>query len=127
MTDSAPAPTPPPAAAPAGGSASTLTHSELVAAYTSGRLRVNIAPKQAAEFLSRRMLLPWVLLPVFGAGVALAIVGHWIIGLIVFLIGLGLRWLTRATAPGYIMQRILADGAFYEEVKGLGFLFVEGH
>jgi hypothetical protein len=127
MTDSASADSTGTPAAPAGGTASTLTHSEFVAAYTSGRLRVNIAPKQAAEFLSRRMMLPWVLLPIFGAGVALALVGHWIIGIIVFLVALGLRWLTRATAPGYIMQRILSDGVFYDEVKARGFLFVEGH
>jgi hypothetical protein len=119
MTDPSQAPAPA-AAAP------VLTHAEFVAAYTSGRLRVNIVPKPAGEFLGRRMLLAWVLLPIFGAGVALALVGHWIIGLIVFLAGLGLRWLTRATAPGYIMQRVLADRAFYEDVRERGFMVVEG-
>lgn len=116
----------PVAAASAGGAAPTLSHAEFVAAYTSGRLRVDIAPKPAAEFLSRRMLLAWVLLPIFGAGVALALTGHWIIGLVVFLVGLGLRWLTRATAPGYIMQRALADRAFYEEVRERGFMVIAG-
>jgi hypothetical protein len=125
MTDSTQAPAPP-AAAPRGDAVPALTHAEFVAAYTSGRLRVNIVPKPAGEFLGRRMLLAWVLLPIFGAGVALALMGHWIIGLIVFLLGLGLRWLTRATAPGYIMQRVLADRAFYEDVRERGFMVVEG-
>ena len=116
----------PATAAPSGGAAPVLTHAEFVAAYTSGRLRVNIVPKPAGEFLGQRMLLAWVLLPIFGAGVALALVGHWIIGLIVFLIGLGLRWLTRATAPGYIMQRVLADRGFYEDVRERGFMVIEG-
>jgi len=115
------------APAPAEPAASALTHAEFVAAYTSGRLKVNIVPKEAARFLSRRMMLPWILLPVFGIAVAIALVGHWIIGCLIFAAGLGLRWLSRATAPGYIMQRALADRVFYDEVQALGFLLVEGN
>ena len=111
---------PHPAAAP------TLNHAEFVAAYTSGRLQVNIPPKEAAIFLSQRMLLPWILLPIFGIAVATALVGHWIIGALIFGFALGLRWLSRKTAPGYLLQRALGDAAFYEEVKRLGLLYTEG-
>jgi len=103
-----------------------LSHSEFVAAYTSGRLKVNIVPKDAASFLAQRMMLPWVLLPIFGISIACALVGQWIIAGLAFALAIGLRWLSRATAPGYILQRSLTDGAFYEEVRGRGFLLVEG-
>jgi hypothetical protein len=107
-------------------SPATLTHSEFVAAYTSGRLRVDIDPKSAAKFISARMLLPWILLPLFGLAVACALNGAWILCAIFFLGALGLRTLSRATAPGYVLHRALQDAAFYREVAALGLLRTQG-
>jgi len=107
-------------------SRAALTHSEFVAAYTSGRLRVDIAPKAAAKFVAARMLLPWVLLPLFGLAVACALNRAWILSGLFFLSALGLRALSRATAPGYILHRALQDAAFYAEVSALGLLQTEG-
>jgi hypothetical protein len=104
----------------------TLTHSEFVTAYTGGRLRVDVDPKAAAKFVSARMLLPWVLLPLFGLAVASALNGAWIFCAIFFLGALGLRTLSRTTAPGYILHRALQDAAFYREVAALGLLHTQG-
>ncbi|HEX4327649.1 MAG TPA: hypothetical protein VH105_12570 [Burkholderiales bacterium] len=111
----------------ADASPATLTHAEFVAAYTSGRLRVDIDPKAAGKFIGARMLLPWVLLPLFGLAVACALNGAWIFCAIFFLGALGLRTLSRATAPGYVLHRALQDAAFYREVTALGLLHIQGN
>lgn len=110
----------------AGASQAALTHSEFVAAYTSGRLRVDIHPKTAAKFVAARMLLPWVLLPLFGLAVACALNRAWILSGVFFLTALALRALSRATAPGYILHRALQDAPFYAEVSALGLLQTQG-
>jgi len=99
-----------------------MTHSEFVAAYTSGRLQVQIPPKEAARFISGRMLLPLFLLPVFGGAVALALIHAWVWAVLVFVAGLALRALVRATAHGYVLQRALANAAFYEQARAAGLL-----
>ena len=116
----------PQAGEPASASQAKLTHSEFVAAYTSGRLRVDIAPKAAGKFIAARMLLPWVLLPLFGLAVACALNRAWILSGVFFLAALGLRTLSRLTAPGYILHRALQDAAFYNEVSALGLLLTQG-
>ena len=60
-----------------------MTHEAFVSAYRSGALRVNIDRTAAARFLSARLLLPFVMLPVLGVGVALALIGWIWTGLIV--------------------------------------------
>ena len=117
---------PPPAHLAAMAARTTLRHSEFVAAYTSGRLQVNIDPKAAAKFVSARMLLPWVLLPLFGIAVACALIGAWVPSVIVFVVAMALRAATHMTAPGYVMHRALSDADFYNEVRSLGLLRVEG-
>jgi hypothetical protein len=107
-------------------SPATLTHAEFVAAYTSGRLRVDIDKKSAGKFISARMLLPWILLPLFGLAVACALNAAWILCTIFFLGALGLRTLSRTTAPGYVLHRALQDAAFYREVAALGLLHTRG-
>ena len=52
-----------------------MTHAEFVDAWRGARVRVDA--KGAAQMLSARLMLPFVLLPVLGAAVALAIIGHY--------------------------------------------------
>ena len=94
-----------------------MTHPEFVAAYREGRVRVSVDRAQAARMVSARLLLPFVLLPVLGIGVAFALVGHYLVGALVFLAGLGLRLAVRRTAPGFIVQRALEDARFYDEAR----------
>ena len=54
-----------------------MTHTEFRNAYAAGRIRVDIDPGQAARYSSARLLLPFIMLPLLGTGVALALIG-WI-------------------------------------------------
>ncbi len=93
-----------------------VTHEEFVAAYRTGRIRVRVDRGAAARFVAGRALLPLVLLPFLGVGVALALVGYIITGTIVFLAALLLRFLVRRSSDGFIVWRALRDARFYQQV-----------
>jgi hypothetical protein len=93
-----------------------VTHEEFVAAYHAGRIRVTIDRDAAARFVSGRAMLPLVLLPVLGLGVALALVGYVITGTIVFLAALLLRFLVRRSSDGFLLWRALQDAEFYRQL-----------
>lgn len=102
-----------------------MTHAEFVEAYQQGRLRVTIDRAAAARFVSGRAMLPLVLLPVMGLGVALAIVGHFVVGAIVFISALLLRFLVKRSSDGFLLWRALRDEEFYRQVLAAGVLSVE--
>ena len=99
-----------------------MTHAEFIDAYREGRLKVKVDKSAAARMVSARLMLPLVLLPVMGLGVALALVGYFVIGALVFLAALGLRYAVRRSAPGFVLQRALADERFYAEAIASGLL-----
>jgi hypothetical protein len=101
-----------------------MTHAEFVAAWREGRLRVEVDRKAAARAVSARLMLPFVLLPVMGAGVALALLGRYFIGAAVFLAAFGLRFAVRRSASGFVLQRALEDERFYTEALASGLLKV---
>lgn len=102
-----------------------MTHTEFVAAYQAGRVKVTIDRNSAKRFVSGRGLLPFVLLPVLGISVAIALIGHFIVGAIVFLLALGLRWLVRASAQGFVLQRALRDERFFLDAVSARVMHVE--
>ena len=102
-----------------------MTHGEFVAAYGAGRLRVRINRDAAARFVSGRAMLPLVLLPILGLGVALALVGHLVAGVVVFIAALGLRFLVKRSSDGFLVWRALRDPDFYQQVLAAGVLAVE--
>jgi hypothetical protein len=93
-----------------------MTHAEFVRAYREGSIQVEVDRAAAARLVSGRMLLPFILLPVLGLGVALALVGYVIAGVLVFLAGLGLRLLVRSSSHSFVLSRSLHEPAFYEEM-----------
>ena len=99
-----------------------MTHAEFVDAYRQGRLKVQVDKSAAARMMSARLMLPLVLLPLMGLAVALALVGYFVIGALVFLAALGLRYAVRRSAPGFVLQRALADERFYAEAIASGLL-----
>jgi hypothetical protein len=99
-----------------------VTHAEFVAACRGGQLRVAVDAKGAAQLVSARLMLPFVLLPVMGAGVALALLGRYFIGAALFLGALALRLAVRRTAAGFVLQRALADERFYAEALASGLI-----
>jgi hypothetical protein len=102
-----------------------VTHDEFIAAYQAGRIRVSIDRQAAARFVSGRAMLPLVLLPVLGLGVALALVGYLVAGTLVFVGALLLRYVVRRSSDGYLLWRALQDAEFYAQVVAAGVLKVE--
>ena len=99
-----------------------MTHSEFVAAYQRGEVKVEIEPKAAARFLSARLLLPFVALPVLGLGVALALIGWIYTGLAIIAVGFVIPRLIKRGAPRFILNQALQDASFYDEVTSSGLL-----
>jgi hypothetical protein len=93
-----------------------LTHEEFVAAYQAGRIRVSVDRDAAARFVAGRAMLPLVLLPILGLGVALALVGYVVTGIAIFLAALLLRYLVRRSSHGFLVWRALQDAEFYRQV-----------
>lgn len=102
-----------------------LTHEEFVAAYEAGRIRVQVNREAAARFVAGRAMLPLVLLPVMGLGVALAIVGYVWTGATIFLAALGLRFLVKRSSDGFLLWRALRDAEFYRQVAAAQVLVIE--
>jgi hypothetical protein len=99
-----------------------MTHEEFVTAFRNGTITVQVDRKAAARMMSARLLLPFVLLPLLGLGVGLALVGRLFSGLAVFAAALGLRLLVHASSRGFVVNRSLQDAAFYEEMRRSGIL-----
>ncbi len=102
-----------------------MEHAKFVAAYQRGELRVVVDPKLAARFMSARLLLPFVALPVIGGGIALALLGWIWSGLAV--IGLGMLGprLIKRSAPHFVLTQALADANFYNEAVSAGVMSVD--
>ena len=102
-----------------------MTHEEFVAAYREGRLAVQVDAKAAAQLVSARMMLPLFLLPVIGLGVALALTGYLITGIVLFVGALAFRHFVRASSRGFILRRSLEDSDFYQHVVTTGILVIQ--
>ena len=101
-------------------------HDAFVAGYRAGSLRVEVDRERAARLVSARLLLPFVVLPVLGVAVALALLGHWLIGALVFALALAARHLVRASSRGYVVFRALEDACFYREMVAAQVIRIEG-
>jgi len=102
-----------------------MSHEEFVAGYAAGSLRVRVDRERAAKLVSARLLLPFVLLPVLGLAVALALTGYLVAGIGLFLATFALRHFIRASGQGFVLSRALQDPAFYEQVVVAGVLSVD--
>ena len=103
-----------------------MTHQEFVAAYQSGRLSVQVDPKAAARLVSGQMMLPLVLLPIFGIAVGMALVGYFFAGTALFVAAFAFRFFVRRSAPGFVLKRSLEDPRFYDHVVESGVLVIAG-
>jgi hypothetical protein len=99
-----------------------MTHAEFAAAYQRGEIKVEIEPQAAARFLSARLLLPFIALPVLGMGVALALIGWIYTGLAIIAVGFAAPRLIKRGAPRFILIQALQDAPFYDEVTRSGLL-----
>lgn len=97
-----------------------MTHAEFVAAHRNGTLRVTFDPQRAARYLSSRLLLPLVMMPLIGAGIALALTGSVWIGLAVIALGIVLPRLIKRSAPKFLLMQALQDEKLYLELTQAG-------
>jgi hypothetical protein len=99
-----------------------VTHREFVAAYARGEIRIEIDPKGAARHLSARLLLPFVMMPVVGIGIALALIGWFFLGFAIIALGIIVPQLIKGSAPHFLLTQALEDAAVYEDVTRTGLL-----
>jgi hypothetical protein len=102
-----------------------LNHGEFVAAYREGRVTVTFDPVGAARLLSARLLLPLMMLPVLGAGVALALLGWLWTGLGAIALGILVPRLIKRSAPHFLLTQVLEDAALYDDVCASGVMRTE--
>jgi hypothetical protein len=102
-----------------------MTHETFVAAYRAGELQLQVDRKAAARFVSGRMLLPFILLPVFGLAVGLALAGWFIAGVALFLFGFLFRWFVRSSSHGFVLTQSLYSAAFYRDALAAGVIRLE--
>ena len=85
---------------------------------------MNVDRVAAARFLSARLLLPFVMLPVLGCGVALALSGWLWTGFALIGIGTLTPLVIKRSAPHFVVTHALQDEKFYDDVVGSGVLDV---
>ena len=99
-----------------------MNHGEFVAAYARGELKIEIEPRSAARHLSARLLLPFVMMPVLGIGVALALVGWLFSGFTIIALGIVVPQLIKRSAPHFLLTQALQDAAVYEDLTRSGIM-----
>lgn len=99
-----------------------MTHTEFISAYGTGKIKIEIDPKGAARYISARLLLPLVMMPVVGIGIALALTGWIYTGIAVLAIGIIVPRLIKRSAPHFILTQALQDDKIYGEVTQAGIL-----
>lgn len=99
-----------------------MDHQEFVVAYKNGSLNFFIAKPVAADYLSRRLLLPLFSLPFLGSGVALALIGWLVTGFLVFLLGFIAPRLIKRNAVPILLYQALHDADAYEDLRASGVL-----
>ena len=99
-----------------------MTHGQFVCAYQAGAIRVNVDRAAAARFMSARLLLPFVMLPVLGIGTALALTGALWLGLGLIAVGTIAPIVIKRSAPHFVLTHALDDAKFYEDVVASGLL-----
>ena len=76
----------------------------------------------AARYLSARLLLALVMLPILGIGVALALVGWIWTGLAIVAAATIAPMIIKRSAPHFVITQALQDRQFYDEVVASGLL-----
>ena len=101
-----------------------MTHAQFIAAYNRGEIKVEVDPAAAARFVSAHLLLPFVAMPVAGAGVALALIGWIFTGLALIAVAFIVPRIIKRSAPRFVFQQAMRDPRVYDDATGAGVLRV---
>jgi hypothetical protein len=110
--------------APAGEYAEAISHEEFRAGLPMGRLRLVVNPKLARRYVSQRLLLVVVLMPVIGIGVALVLMRATWPGALLVAAGVLVHRTVQWQAPRILLHMALRDAAVYEHVTQNGIMEV---
>jgi hypothetical protein len=99
-----------------------MTHAEFLAHYRAGDIRADFDRALAAKYLSARLMLPFFMLPVLGAGVALALMGWLWTGLAIIALGIIAPRLIKRSAPHFLITQALEDESVFNELIRAGVL-----
>lgn len=101
-----------------------VPHAEFCAGLPAGRFRVVVDPKLARRFVSQRLLLMVVLMPVIGVGIALVLTGRTWLGALLVFAGVALNRLLMWQAPKILLHMATRDAAVYDAVTQQGVMEV---
>lgn len=102
-----------------------MTHAEFVTSYREGRITVEFDPSLSGKFLSARLLLPLMILPLLGTGVGLALMGWLWTGLLVIAAGMAVPRLIKRSAPHFLLTQMLNDESLYADAQRAGIMHLE--
>jgi hypothetical protein len=101
-----------------------IPHEEFRSGLPAGRFHVVVDPRLARRYVSQRLFLLVVLMPVIGVGIALVLMGRTWLGALLVFAGVALNRLTMWQAPALVLQMATRDRAVYEYVTGHGVMEV---
>jgi hypothetical protein len=101
-----------------------VPYAEFRAGLPAGRFRVVVNPKLARRFVSQRLLLMVVLMPVIGVGIALVLTGRTWLGAFLVFAGVALNRLLMWQAPKILLHMATRDAAVYDTVTQQGVMEV---
>ena len=107
-----------------GGFAEYVSHEEFRAGLPAGRFNVVVNPKLARRYVSQRLMLIVVLMPVIGVGIALALTGRTGLGAALVAAGVVLHRVLMSQAPKILLQMALRDAKVYGYVTENGVMEV---
>ncbi|GAB3774226.1 hypothetical protein GCM10028796_48190 [Ramlibacter monticola] len=95
---------------------------EFRAGLPSGRFRVVVDPKLARRYVSQRLLLMIVVMPVIGLGIALALLGARWTGALMVAAGIVFHRLVLWQAPHILLHMAARDPKVYEHATQHGLM-----
>ena len=112
------------AQADAGDFAEYIAYDEFRSGLPAGRFRVVVDPKLARRYVSQRLMLIVVVLPVIGVGLALALTGRTWLGALLVAAGVVLNRVVMWQAGRIVLHLATHDAKSYEQVTQHGIMEV---
>ncbi|MCC6657135.1 MAG: hypothetical protein IT512_02995 [Rhodocyclaceae bacterium] len=85
---------------------------------------MTVDPAAASRYLSARLMLPFFVMAVLGAGIALALIGWIGSGLAVIAIGFIAPRLIKRSAPRFVLTQAVQNEQTYREATQAGILLI---